>query len=140
MMLLAEAASRAAARVTALDMGRGLRPPQGSFPWVSAASIAALLTATLFGVWLLIRYLKERDGDGYRCPRRLFNDLCRAHELDRASRKLLQRLAAAHHLAQPSLVFLDPDRFDTAQLDASWSQETTTLAELREQLFGPLAT
>src|SRR5690606_17299190 len=91
-------------------------------------------------VWLLARYVNFRESRGFHHPRRLFQELCAAHGLGRKNRNLLRRLAAAHQVALEAQLFIEPERFDVAQLDAPWQQERAALEELRDAIFGrPLA-
>lgn len=97
--------------------------------------LAGALAASLaFAAWLTFRDLLTRRG--YRHPWKLFRELCRAHHLDRQSRRRLARLAAAHGLAQPSVLFIEPERFDVANLHASWKAERAELEFLRDTIFG----
>jgi hypothetical protein len=66
---------------------------------------------------------------------RLFAALCRLHCLKRNSRRLLKQVAAAHRLAQPAQMFLDPQWLDPACVPGSLRQRTSELTALRLQLF-----
>ena len=70
----------------------------------------------------------------------LFRELCRAHGIDRANRRLLKRLAAARGLASPALVFVEPKHFDPSDLPANLQSSASDFERLRSQLFAlPLA-
>jgi hypothetical protein len=122
-------------QVDPLSFGRNFRAASENFPWTGAiiTSLVLLTLATL--LIIAARRAALRESRGYRHPRRLFAELCRAHQLDPARRKLLERLAAEQKLSQPSLLFLDPDRFQADRLGPSLAAEREEIERLREQLF-----
>lgn len=122
-------------QVNPLDFGSKFRAAGEEFRWTNAALVLAIIAAVGFGLWLALRVAATREKRGYRSPRRLFNELCLAHQLDRPSRALLKRLAVAHNLT-PSRLFLDPERFDAAQLGGTWTGERPQLEQLRDTIFG----
>jgi len=67
---------------------------------------------------------------------RLFRELCRAHGLSSASRRLLKRLAAARNIATPALLFVDPQHFDAKTLPTAIRASETELGRLHDRLFG----
>ena len=76
----------------------------------------ALLVCVAAGGWLLSRLLPKRDRQGrYHRPAALFQELCRAHALDRPSRRLLKRIARAQGLGHPALLFVEPQRLANPQ-------------------------
>lgn len=124
------------AQVDPLDFGRSFREAEANFQWSNVALGVACVVAIGVAFSLAMRYLAWREGRRYHHPHKLFAELCRAHRLDRASRKRLQRLAAAHKLADPARVFLEPERFDATQLDASFNDDRAALVALRDLIFG----
>lgn len=123
------------AQVNPADFGRAFREAEQNPPWSSALLVMALAVAVVLGLWLTMRLTGEGRVRRYRSPRKLFYELCLAHQLDKPSRKLLQRLAAAHSIA-PSLLFLDPERFDASHLSAAWASSRPQLEALRDVIFG----
>ena len=123
------------AQVNPMDFGRNFRAADEEFHWSSVVLVVAIIVAICFAVWLGVRYATDGERRGYRNPRRLFQELCAAHELDRHSRALLMRLAAAHTVA-PAVLFLNPERFDATQLDAAWLSQRSELERLRDTIFG----
>ena len=98
--------------------------------WVLVLAVVA----TLF--WLLTRFRERQDGpDRTNSPRRLFRELCRAHHLKFSDRWLLWRVARWQRLSQPAKLFLEPERFDTANLSQSLRTKQPQLAQLSERLF-----
>lgn len=123
------------AQVDPLDFGRNFRAADQQFQWSNVVLVAAIILAVGFAIWLAIRCATDGERRGYRSPRQLFRELCQAHQLDRHSRVLLARLAAAHRIA-PAVLFLNPERFDASQLDPTWSAQRTDLERLRDTIFG----
>jgi len=88
------------------------------------------------GIAAVVAYLKYNDfSKPCNDPNRLFRELCRAHGLDRGSRKLLQQLAMQTGLVQPAEVFLTPAVFEVNQLPEQLQRERERVMELRGQLF-----
>lgn len=93
--------------------------------------IIALVAVIVWGLsWLLMRSEGERRAYS---PRKLFAQLCRAHGLDRAQRRLLKRLARHHGLTMPAQLFVEPHRFEG--LESVLVDQRDALATLRATLF-----
>lgn len=122
-------------QVNPLDFGRSFREAEANFQWSNVALVVASVIAVGVAFSLVMRYLAWREGRRYHHPQKLFAELCRAHSLDRMSRKRLQRLAAAHKLTDPARLFLEPERFETAHLDASINDDRAALVALRDLIF-----
>jgi hypothetical protein len=120
----------------AMNMGRNFREAGERFQWSSVLLVVAIIALVALTVWLLVRYVNFRETRGFHNPKRLFQELCAAHGLNRHRRNLIARLAAAHQLEYPAALFLAPERFDVAQLDASWQSQRAALEELRDAIFG----
>ncbi len=126
------------AQVNPLDFGRNFREAETNFQWSNAALVVASIVAIGLAFSLVVRYLTWREGRRYRHPQKLFWELCRAHGLDRASRKRLQRLANAHQLRDPARVFLEPERFNATLLGTSFNDDRAALEALRDLIFADL--
>ena len=66
----------------------------------------------------------------------LFHGLCKLHELDGGSRKLLKRAVQFHGLIPPARVFTEPKWLDPGELGAEFQAEVNALKRLRIRLFG----
>ena len=95
------------------------------------------VVAVILGVvlWWVARAVALRDGRSYFSTKRLFYELCRLHELDLSSRRLLRRLAQARQLKHPSQLFLEPTWFEPAEIPAALRPFQPQLAEIKQQLF-----
>jgi hypothetical protein len=88
-----------------------------------------------FAVWLFTRWYSRRESRPVNSPRALFRDLCRAHQLGHADRKLLREIAEWHGLADPVQLFLEPHRFQAPDMCEALACEAE--AELlHSHLFG----
>ncbi len=98
--------------------------------WGVAAIVAALLAA-------IVVQLRKRNDMDERCdnPWKLFRELCRVHNLDGASQRLLAQVARARSFSQPAQVFLTPAAFEIASLPPSLRNRGDQLLRLRGQLF-----
>jgi hypothetical protein len=47
----------------------------------------------------------------------------------------LKRLAAEWEMTSPALLFVEPERFNTARLPADWQPSANQLERIRQQLF-----
>lgn len=65
----------------------------------------------------------------------LFSGLCKVHDLDGASRRLLTQAVRFHRLVQPARVFLEPKWLNPANLGPSFQCRSAELEELRGRLF-----
>jgi hypothetical protein len=85
----------------------------------------------------MIKWLfgKRRSTRSYHHPRKLFNELCGVHDLDRSSQRLLWQLARAARLAHPAAIFVEPHRFEASQLPDGMQKHAARLDELRQKLF-----
>jgi len=82
-------------------------------------------------------FIKKRNDFSQPCddPQRLFRELSLAHNLDRASQKLLRQLADAFQIAQPAEVFLQPALFEPSKLPEQLREEEERLLELKSRIF-----
>ena len=97
--------------------------------------LLAVVIAISILLWFLSRVFQRESNESLQNPRRLFRELCRAHQLTYSESWLLWRLAQAKHLTQPALVFIDQRHLDGALLPSDWQDAKPRLAELRERLF-----
>jgi len=65
----------------------------------------------------------------------LFRQLCRLHNLDRSSRRLLRRLARRYKLSQPARLLVDPRWLDSVAASVPPARRAE-LTGLRQRLFG----
>lgn len=121
-------------------------------PWLLAASnqgaqavvlglglvLSLVFTALICGLYFLARYRQGASADDHNA---IFRDLCRAHDLTGAERRLLKRLAMGLQLSSPGSLFVDsslwrlPDGSDRHQRlsKAEWDK----LLKLQRTLFLP---
>ncbi len=117
-------------------MGDGLHRNRGQMdlkevlPYVLALAVIAIVITIIVKV-------RKRNDMTQRCdnPDKLFRELSLAHNLDRASRNLLYRLAEALQLAQPAEVFVKPAYFQADRIPQELRGEEAELQELLERLF-----
>lgn len=95
-----------------------------------------LLAAAVGLIYLLSRLLvRQQRPRAFNKPAALFRALCRAHALDRRSRRLLWKLARWRRLDQPGRLFLDPEHFEAPRLSAELTARGEELQALRDRLF-----
>ncbi len=124
------------AQVSREEFGRAFRGATSQLHWtdlIPYAGAAFVVVATLS----LYRHLKRRNDMSLWCddPQKLFRELCLVHQLDRAHRRLLAKLAEAWQFSQPALVFLTPAAFELERLPASFRSKAAEIDDLRQRLF-----
>ena len=98
--------------------------------------VLAALVASAIAAWWGVNIWKRRQGQlPHRHPQRLFAALCSAHRLDRNQRRVIAQLAEFHHVAQPSVLFMQPERFAPANL-VGFNCNLQEVHQLDEHLFG----
>jgi len=108
------------------------RPGIGTSELIVIGSIVLLLAGTL--AWQILRRRHQREflTDS---ASKLFGELCRAHRLDRSSRRLLKKLAAERGINNEAELFVEPHYFDTTNLTATLKSSAVELRQLRHKLF-----
>ena len=96
--------------------------------------IVITITLVAGAIWLLTRFL-GRPTQPFRSPKRLFQELCRAHKLDHASVRLLLQLAAANKIRDAAKLFIKPELFDSESVRKHLPNSAEQLTQLRGQLF-----
>ena len=99
-------------------------------------TIALLCVGAVALIWGLHWLAKRQEGWLSRPnPRRLFRELCKAHQLKRHDRTLLSQLAEATDVGQPSELFLRPDLFEADGLPGELQNWATDLERIARTLF-----
>ena len=119
-----------------IHMGRRFRHGGSSVDTQDLLLLLTVLAVVATVIWLLSRYSKLREKRAQHSPRRLFHELCRAHKICWADRKLLRQLARWHQLPHAAQLFVAPERFDPAKLSPAFGRRAARLAALRGRLFG----
>src|SRR5262245_27773720 len=95
---------------------------------VTGVLVVSVLLWQLFTSWVNGRLPSNS-------PRGLFRELCRAHRIDRAGRRLLKRLAVARGITPPVLLFVHPECFSVADLPDDLNDHAMEIVRLDEILF-----
>ena len=101
-----------------------------NYDWVLFA-VAGLAIVLLY--YAFDRFWRNRAPGSQPNERRLFQDLCRAHALDRSSIRLLQRVARHAKVSQLAEVFLRPELFQGQSAFSRRDQDR--IERLSGQLF-----
>jgi len=96
---------------------------------VAFAIVAGVIVA------IVVSRLRQREGVPFHNPRRLFNDLCRLHDLDRTQRHLLRQLASMHSVKNPAELFIEPAYFQNIANDSKLAAQRDQFEQLRQRLF-----
>jgi len=97
----------------------------------------AVIGAGFATVWLMATYMRRSERPKtVDNPKKLFQELCRVHRLERHEASMLRAVADGIPLENPSLLFIDPGLLDGAILDPRWVEESADLTRYRELFFG----
>lgn len=119
-------------------MGSGFRGEvenaEFPIPWVMIGillAIAAVIGIAIFAKMKLDEFKKLMPAQ----RRQLFYELCKAHGLSRQEVKLLVGLARVHQLENWALLFVQPERFDSAKLGTLHVETVQAYVSIRDRLF-----
>ncbi len=116
-------------------LGDGLRGRAAGGERIEVILGFLVLGALIVGVWAIMQVAALRKRRTLHSPRRLFQALCRAHGLSWSERRLLRKLACCHGLDHPARLFVEPERFAPAGLDAQLLPSAGRLERICERLF-----
>ncbi len=97
------------------------------------AVLGGLLVLVVLG-WGISYWRARRESRVVNSPRALFRELCSAHGMSRAERDLLHEIAQWHNLADPVQLFIEPERFQPAEMHEALNCEAEA-TELQNRLF-----
>lgn len=110
--------------------------PRSRFKTEDAITAVAVMVGIAVVLYLVNRWHSRRSGkQSYNSPSAMFRELCEAHNLDRKTRQLLQQVARWQGLSQPARLFLEPERYELANLSPELARHSAELFELRSKLF-----
>ncbi len=121
------------------NLGASFRGRAAQFGVTDLVTAIAVLSSLAAGMYVLSRVLHRQElPQRSNSPRVLFRELCLAHGLDRASRRLLRQIGRYQRLDHPGRLFLEPERFDPANLSPKLRHNKALIQSLRQTLFGDL--
>lgn len=101
---------------------------------------ALIAVAALAAVIVVLRLVSTARRRYRASPQWLFRRLCSAHHLTWRDARLLQNVARQQKVTDPSLMFIEPQRLDPANLPTRMLAWGARLTELRQRLFTAPAT
>jgi hypothetical protein len=120
-------------------MGSGFRGENNDYDLSQMLLVVIALAVVSGMLFLLDRWIRRRIRyKTYESPAELFRQLCRAHELDHSARRLLRSLAIHWKLANPAVLFIEPDYFRPEKLPADWDDRMPQLEQVHRRLFDAL--
>lgn len=134
-MILAGLTTLLAQRSPVMHLGDRFRPGQAGGPLGTSLLPWLVVTVGLGLTWLVVTWLNRRRQRRRHAPRKLFRDLCKAHQLTRRQRRMLWRLAQRRQLPQPALLFLDPQSWGLEQAESLGAEAQRELTALQRRLF-----
>ena len=111
------------------------KPGDWAFGWDSVGIIAAVAAAIVLAFWLIGRIVAAREQKSKHSPWCLWKELADAHALNARERQLVCRLAKHLRLVQPTVLFVEPSRWELDRLGPSWNGCRPEIEKLRKRLF-----
>lgn len=109
------------------------KPGVGVTEWSIIIGATVLLVAVMcVSSW---RAKRQKSQFLHDSKSRMFGELTDAHRLDRASRRLLKKLAAAKELRDASHLFIEPEHFEAEKLPPTLAASAGEFRRLRQGLF-----
>jgi hypothetical protein len=94
---------------------------------------AIAIVAVVIALYFACHHLRKIRANSHSA---LFRDLCRLHELDSNSKKLLGDLAQHYQIDKPVRLFLEPSWLNQAQAGSVFPADAGLIDGLRAKLFG----
>lgn len=117
------------------EMGRRFREGGTALEPANVGIFLGCLAGLTVLIWLVARYVQRDGSRPFNGPRRLFWQLCRAHQLDLRESWLLWKLARGHGLRQPAQVFIEAQYFNADTLPNHLRRQDKVFVALRKRLF-----
>ncbi|MDX1945613.1 MAG: hypothetical protein SFU86_09395 [Pirellulaceae bacterium] len=118
-----------------LHLGDHFRAGGSNFSAASLATVAFVAAVIALAIWIASRRLETGERRKTNSAGRLMHELCQAHRLTHAQRRLLGRVARQAKLVEPALVFVDRTSIDAAIAKADVPRAKRELELLRKILF-----
>ncbi|PQO29997.1 hypothetical protein [Blastopirellula marina] len=117
-------------------MGEHFRADNQSIniPHMIVLALAVLVVSSL--IWALTRWQEDDAEKSTENPQRLFDDLCKQHDLGGTATKLLRKVSRELQLANPASLFVDPGLLASAGQLEKFQETGTELTKVGEELFG----
>ena len=119
-----------------------LRFKASSGKWDGTDAVLGLVLALVVALvgWLIARQMRlQRELDVFN-PRKLFDELCRVHQLPREAVATLHAMAQDRGLDMPGALFVHPEYFTPAAHRRDDAEYVAAVAQLKARLFGEAAT
>jgi hypothetical protein len=110
------------------------RPGVGPAEWTIMIGATGLLVAV--ALYSYVRSKRQKKEFLRNSSPQMFAELCRAHRLGRANRRLLKTLGATRGTKNACTLFVEPEYFDGTKLPAALKSAASELHQLRSELFG----
>lgn len=123
------------------QISSGFRGSEQPWGWRDLTTLLLMVIGMAAAIWLLSRLSNRRSSRTIDNPRRLFQELCKIHQLNGYSKRFLQDLAASYGVS-PLELFVHPKYFRCVNPAERPGAEAALLDSLRQKLFndGPEST
>lgn len=124
------------AQVDFTAMGEHFRADNAkiNIPHMIILALAVLVISSL--IWALSRWQSDNESRKGESPQRLFDDLCKQHDLTSNNAKLLRKISRELQLPNPASLFVDPSLLISAGQLEKFQETQQQLTKVGEELFG----
>jgi len=103
------------------------------YGWLISFAIMGGAVALILGLYWIWKVYQQKLAHS---PGRLFHELCNAHRLNVADRKLLQQMASQAELVPATNIFIDPAQFQAVSHHPEFAAVQNQTTALQQTLFG----
>lgn len=119
------------------NLGRSYQRYSRNSKSLFANKYLILIVLGIAAIWAGLYYWdkwRKKNSAGNRSTDELFDELCQAHQLEKAEKQLLLMASNHHKLEYPSLLFVSPEKF--SKWPDSLASEERRFTSLAKKLFG----
>ncbi len=117
-------------------LGSEFRGRNARLGWQDGAIVLGIIAVVAVAVFALSKYLQKQErGERIFHPWKLFNELCRAHNIDFKGRLALRQLAKSLELDHPVKLFLDQTILDRGVKLPAMAKCRERLEQIQLRLF-----
>ena len=118
------------------DMGSGFRDKQENQGGTDMLLWIGIVVGVFVAIAIVAHFVARRDKRQiFNSSRGLFRALCRAHQLDFASRRLLRWIARDQQVEPAARLFLEPEQFEPENMSPALNSRAAEIMALRKRLF-----
>ncbi|PHS17671.1 MAG: hypothetical protein COA78_02805 [Blastopirellula sp.] len=117
-------------------LGDQFREETATVDYTALIIVSAIAVIVVIGLLFYQRFIVDDEDVACNDSKKLFSNLCQAHEIKTDNCRLLQKITRKLKMEHPALVFVDPSFIVQATQNSQFESSKTALESLGKQLFG----